>query len=172
MSPVLLDPFVLDPPGSVPSPERIKQILDSTWLQVADLDGEIYDVLCRSLVDSLAEADPSWIALAIRNFDTVVDFLTRGEDERDLPEELRTSSGLYDRETLEVCEDAYYAWLRRRFPDAFDRRGVPLRSVDVALKESDFSVIHILRRFWKFPFKATLQRYGLQVPSVRHARVV
>lgn len=167
MCPVLHDPFLLGPPGSIPSPERIEQILDSTWLQVADLDGEIYDVLCRSLVDSLAEADPDWLVLAIGNFDTVVDFLTRAEDERELRDELRSSPGLKDRETLDVCEDAYYAWLRRRFPDAFERRGVPRRCVDVALKRSDFSVIYFLRRFWKFPFKATLQRYGLEVPSVR-----
>lgn len=167
MRPVPHDPFVLDSPGSVPSPERIEQILALTWLQVADLDGEIYDTLCRSLVDSLAEASPDWLALAIRHFDTVVDFLTRGEHQRDLPDELRLSPGLADRESLDVCEDAYCAWLRRRFPDAFERRGVPRRSVDVALKGSDFSVIHFLRRFWKFSFKATLQRYGLEVPSVR-----
>lgn len=167
MYPVLHDPFLLDPPESVPSPERIERILDSTWLQVADLDGEIYDVLCRNLVDSLADAGPNWLVLAIRNFETVVDFLTREEDERDLPDELRSSPGLNDRETLEVCEDAYYAWLRRRFPDAYERRGVLRHRVDVALKGSDFSVIHFLRRFWKFSFNATLQRYGLEVPSVR-----
>lgn len=167
MYPMLHDPCALDPPGRIPSPERIEQIIDSTWLQVGDLDGEIYDVLCRKLVDSLAEASPGWLALAIRNFDTVVDFLTRDEDERDLPDELRLSPGLNDRETLHLCEEAYYAWLRREFPDAFERRGVPRRSVDVALKGSDFSVIYFLRRFWKFSFKATLRRYGLEVPSVR-----
>ncbi|MFO1398120.1 MAG: hypothetical protein U1F48_13750 [Burkholderiales bacterium] len=171
MYPVLHDPFTLDLPGSIPSPERLERIIDSTWLQVADLDGEIYDALCRKLVDSLAEAGPDWLALAIRNFDTVVDFLTRDEDERDLPAELRSSPGLNDRETLDVCEDAYYAWLRRGFPDAFDRRGMPRRSVDVALKRSDFSVIHFLRRFWKFSFKATLQRFGLEGPSARQLSV-
>ena len=171
MHPVPHDPFVLDPPGSVPTPERIEQILRSTWVQVANLDGEIYDALGRSLADSLAEAGTGWLVLAIRNFDTVVDFLTRDEDERDLPDELRSSPGLTDRETLDVCEDAYYAWLRRRFPDAFERRGVPRRSVDAALKGSDFSVIHFLHRFWKFPFKATLQRHGLEVRSVRYRKI-
>jgi hypothetical protein len=159
------DPFVLDPTGGVPSLERIEQILDSTWLQVADLEGEIYEALCRSLVDSLAEADPDWFALAICHFDTVGDFLIRDEDERDLPEELRASSGLTDADTLDLCEDAYYTWLRRRFPDAFERRRMLSRNVGNALKESDFCVIHFLRRFWRFSFKATLRRYGLDVPE-------